>query len=323
MTPPGKKPAGPGDFRAQNTRPAAFAGASYPAQADKLQRSLTGYFTAPGSPGAPERLNGSVPLSGLIAPHIDFPRGHVGYAWAYREILRYGLADLYIILGVAHQTPPSPFVLTKKNYDTPFGPAETDKDLAHALAEKASFDLFADEFVHRTEHSIEFQAVYLKYVQKIIGGRFKILPLLCSSYDLQGADPGKRTETFLSELENILRDYPGKVCLLAGVDFAHIGPCFGDDRPAEGEFLEQTQREDRASLKQLLRQDPKGFLNSVMFDGNRRKVCGVSALYAFSKLHKGLFGRTSAELLHYGHAADPTGGEVTFASLSYRPGAGL
>ena len=64
--------------------------------------------------------------------------------------------------------------------------------------------------------------------------------------------------------------------------------------------------------------DADGFLDSVMRDGNLRKVCGVSALYAFSRIHKKLFPQAKGEVLHYGHAADPTGGEVTFASMAFR-----
>ena len=49
-----------------------------------------------------------------------------------------------------------------------------------------------------------------------------------------------------------------------------------------------------------------------------RKQFGVSALYAFSHLHKRLFPNSKGESLHYAHAADPTGGVVTFASLAFR-----
>jgi hypothetical protein len=55
-----------------------------------------------------------------------------------------------------------------------------------------------------------------------------------------------------------------------------------------------------------------------MADGNRRKLCGISALHAFSWLHKEVFPKSTGKHLHLGHAADPAGGEVTFASMSFR-----
>jgi AmmeMemoRadiSam system protein B len=307
-------------FRSSPERPAHLAGASYPEKAEQLEAALDSYFELDGSPGdAGEAGSAAIP-TGLVSPHIDFDRGKAGYAWAYREILRSGLPDLTVILGVAHQSPATPFVLTRKDYGTPFGPARTDAALAEKLEKDLPFDPRADELTHRSEHSVEFQAVYLRYCARKLGvdGESKILPVLCSSYDLDGFDPGERTHAFLDRLADLLAGYKGRVCLLAGVDFAHIGPRFGDKEPAVGEFLEKTKREDAQSLKQLLAQDPKGFLESVQFDGNRRKVCGVSALYAFSELHKRLYPKSAGETLHYSHAADPAGGEVTFASQVFR-----
>ena len=305
-------------FRAGPDRPAHLAGRGYPAEPEALRRELDSHFAAPDGPGDPPPLDGTPPLTGLVAPHIDYRRGHAGYGWAYREVLRSGLADLYVILGVAHRTPPAPFVLTEKDYATPLGAVPTDRRLAAELSKRAGFDLRSEELVHRTEHSIEFQAVHLARAAERLGGECLALPLLASSCDLTGSDPGKRTKRFLPVLAELLSGFQGTVCLLAGVDFAHIGPRFGDEQPAEGEFLERTKREDAASIERLLAQDPDAFLESVMFDDNKRKVCGVSALYAFSWLHRELFPKAKGSLLHYSHAADPAGGEVTFASAAFR-----
>lgn len=304
-------------FLKSPSRPARLAGRSYAAGANELGKTLDAFFELPGGPGK-DFESGAAPLTGLVAPHIDFERGNLGYAWAYREVLRSGLADLYVIFGVAHQAPPTPLILTRKDHETPFGPARVDGKLAAALAEGAPYDLSKDELIHRNEHSIEFQAVYLKYAQKRLGGDFKILPILCSSCDLQGEEPGERTMKTLERLRDILKDYPGKVCLLAGVDLAHIGPCFGDPEDVTPEVIEKTLRQDRKILERLLDRDPEGFLASVMADGNSRKVCGVSALHAFSWLHRELFPKSKGEILHLGHAADPGGGEVTFASMAFR-----
>ena len=80
---------------------------------------------------------------------------------------------------------------------------------------------------YRKTRDLPLIAVYLKYVAQHLGGDFKILPILASSCDLQDSDPGERTTGFLDELEGLLRDYPGKVCLLAGVDFALVAHIYG------------------------------------------------------------------------------------------------
>ncbi len=307
-------------FRSATERPAHLAGGSYPEQPDQLAGNLNDYFSLAIGPGNAGEANSAKPLTGLVSPHIDFDRGKATYAWAYREVLRSGIADLTVILGVAHQSPETPFVVTAKDYGTPFGPARTDEALAKKLCDGLSFDARADELVHRTEHSIEFQAVYLRYCAQRLGIEDgpKILPILCSSHDLEGTDPGDRTRAFIDRLSDLLASYSGSICLLAGVDFAHIGPRFGDREPAVGEFLEKTIREDKVSLKKLEAQDSEGFLESVQFDNNARKVCGVSALYAFSEIHKRLFPQAKGDTLHYDHAADPAGGEVGFAAQAFR-----
>ena len=68
------------------------------------------------------------------------------------------------IFGVAHASPPVPFILTQKHYDTPFGVVKTDLDIVRRLEAVCTWDPYAYEIVHRTEHSIEFQAVMLAYL---------------------------------------------------------------------------------------------------------------------------------------------------------------
>ena len=302
------------EYSALPVRPAAFAGKAYPEDAGELARLLDSYFEPPG-PGRGHAPAGKAP-AGLVSPHIDFTRGGPSYAWAYRELLGREPVDLYVILGVAHAGPSSPFVLSLKDYDTPFGPAETDRELARALCRESGQDLASLELAHRGEHSVEFQAVWLKYVGSRLGRPFKILPLLCSSVGpapARAADPAHET---LDALRRLLKDYPGKVCLLAGVDLAHVGPRFGDDKPV-AELLPWMVEEDRKSLEFLLRMDAAGFHGSVMEDGGRRKVCGLGALYAFAWLLCRLAPGSEGRLLRYDHAPDPSGGEVSFASLAF------
>lgn len=305
-------------YRGAPERAPFLAGRSYEADPKRLARSIAGFFSAAGAPGAEPEKDGEAPLTGLVAPHIDFQRGRTGYAWAYGEVLRSGLADLYVILGVAHSPVPVPIVLTEKDFGTPLGAAPVDRELARALAEKAPYEMTAGELAHRSEHSIEFQTVMLRYAQERLGGSFRILPLLCSSWEPDGSVPARRADEALDRLAGLLEGYPGRVCVLAGADLAHVGPRFGDAEAVTPERLEQVRREDEAGLERVLAGDARGFLDSVMSDGNSRRVCGAGALYSFSFLHRRLFPRSSGRLLHYANAADPAGGEVTFASLAFR-----
>src|SRR5207247_2596728 len=84
---------------------------------------------------------------------------------------------LFVIVGTCHVGMRHPFALTRKDYDTPLGPARADRDFVEALAARAAQDCFGSELAHRSEHSIEFQAVFLQY---LYAGRrdITVVPLL-------------------------------------------------------------------------------------------------------------------------------------------------
>ncbi|TBR23611.1 AmmeMemoRadiSam system protein B [bacterium] len=304
-------------YRKARARPAHLAGRSYAADPRELAAEMAAFFARPGAPGAAPARGSRRRPTGLVAPHIDFHRGGAGYAWAYRELLGSSLPPLCVVIGVAHRTPGTPLVLAAKDFETPLGPVPLAEDLARALEDGAPYDLRADELVHRAEHSAEFQAVWLAYARQVLGGETRMLPLLASSCDLDGSDPGARTEAVLDRLIELLEPLKSEVVLVCGADLAHIGPRFGDDRDVTPAWLAEVEARDREGLTRLAAQDAEGWLESVQRDGNARKVCGVSAAYAFSRLHRALYPAAKGELLHWGHAADPAGGEVSFASMAF------
>lgn len=300
-------------YRKEDTRKAAHAGAVYSEDRAELHKEIREHFNSKDGPGLLEPPEGGT-VRGLVAPHIDFMRGGPSYAWSYRELLGRPMADLYVLLGVAHVSPPTPFVLTDKDYQTPLGPARADAALARRLAEKVPFDPFQFEIVHRSEHSLEFQAVYLKWVAEQRKEDFKILPVLCS-----GVEEGEaNTEAFLDALRAELEAYDGTVCLLAAVDLAHIGRRFGDDFDIDDARLAAMEKADRVSIGALEKLDAGAFYRSVVRRGvNERKVCGLGALYAFARGLKDLAPSAAAKTLRYAHAPDPAGGEVSFVSMSF------
>lgn len=304
-------------YRKARARPAHLAGRSYAADPSALASEMKAFFARPGAPGA-EPAPGSLSRpTGLIAPHIDFHRGGTGYAWAYRDLLGSSMPPLCVVIGVAHRTPRTPLVLAAKAFETPLGPVPLAADLAAALEDGAPYDLRADELVHRAEHSAEFQAVWLAYASRVLGGETRMLPLLASSCDLSGADAGRRTEEVLDRLAGLLEPLKAGLTLVCGADLAHIGPRFGDARPVTPQWIAEVEARDREGLARLAEQDARGWLESVQRDGNARKVCGVSAAYAFSRVHKALWPQARGRILHWGHAPDPAGGEVSFASMVF------
>ena len=184
------------------------------------------------------------------------------------------------------------------------------------LARRAGPGLLEHELVHRREHSAEFQAVWLAWAGKKLGKSFHILPLLAAHVEAGDAGPSGATAGVLEILEELLKSYAGRVCLLSGADFAHVGPRFGDEKPA-ADLIPWMQEEDAKSLAFVCAGDAEGFHRSVAYDGNKRKVCGLGSVFSFLWLLKRLSPGARGRLLQYGHAPDPSGGEVSFASVAF------
>ena len=252
----------------------------------------------------------------LIAPHIDFHRGGSTYGWAYREILERSDADLYVVLGTCHAGMPDPFAVTLKPYDTPLGAVPVDREFYDGLARRAGQDLLASEPAHRTEHSIEFQAVMLQHV---VGRRrpFAILPVLASylheslwSGGAPDADP--RIRRFVDALRETMAASGRRVCLVAGVDLAHVGPRFGDREPNTAASLARVERDDRAMLESVVGGDARGFYAGVAADHDARRICGLSPIYTLLRLLPEAPGR----LVRYTQWPDPEGA-VTFCAVTF------
>ena len=310
-------------FRANPKRPTAFAGPSYPAEPLPLAVVLGKFFSAEKGPGKEKSAEPEKPAPlGLIAPHIDFTRGGPAYAWAYQALSERKPPDVVIALGVAHVSPDSPWTFTPKSYETPFGPMEVDDDLYQTLASRVWYEPRADEWVHKNEHSLEFQAVWLKYLWREKAPKW--VPILVSSFER--FSPSEPPST-IATIEKALKDFgevlkaeiaKGRsVMILSGIDLAHVGARFGDDVEITPELEKKIEAEDRKSLVDALALDADGFYRSVVADEHWRKICGLSALYTGLRLMKAIGAVKPGRLLTYGQAPDPAGGVVSFASAIY------
>ena len=298
------------EFSALPSRPARFVqGGSV-----EVAGQLDGYFGSDAGAGK-IGVRRDDPLSGILAPHIDFQRGGPCYTFAYKELAERSDADLFVILGVAHMSPPNPFVVTAKNYETALGPVTTDREAVAALEKRLGKRIYDHEPVHATEHSAEFQAVFLKHARP--QAPFTVLPILCSAFEQWCGTASPSTAAEVEDVLGALREAVAgrKACIVAGVDFAHVGPVFGDEVEINQELIQWMMAGDTRGLQTIAEGNAESFWNSVMSDGNKRHVCGLSATYAALRLLEGSDGRVHK----YGFAPDPAGGIVSFASMSFQP----
>ena len=324
-----------GAFLASPTRPATHAGGAYAGEPGELRAMLDGFFAPPDGPGPidgaraaePERRGqspapvgrGQSPapvVRGVIAPHIDFHRGGSAYAWAYRELAERSAADLFVIFGTCHAGMEHPFALTRKDYASPLGDVPVDRDFVDALASRARQDCFGSELAHRVEHSIELQTVFLRHLYADRRD-VSIVPVLASfaheaMHRGQRPDDDPRVPRFLEALAETMAAGRRRVALIAGADLAHVGPRFGDPEPVGAPELARIEREDVAMLESVAAGDPQAFFESVASDGDRRRICGYSPIYALLRSLGGAIGSVK----RYGQWPDPNG-VVSFASVVF------
>ncbi len=304
-------------FAALETRPPFLAGKSYPAEPEACRTFLDEQFLREGGPGEalPSTPGTGAPLKGLIVPHIDMQRGGHLYAHGYRRLYAGEPPDTVFIFGVAHQAEPTPFVLTRKHFETPLGLVETDLDFVKRLECACDGEPYEHELLHRTEHSIEFQVLMLAH---LFGSNVKIVPVLCSMFseDPSFDEPESlaSVETFLVACRECVNDRAKKVLVIAAADLAHVGRRFGDDYDIDDDVTGMVRARDQEDMEHVRRVSASDFYGSVMKDANQRKVCGINCIYSALKSLQGT--ATRGEPIHYDFAHDPNGGIVSFASVA-------
>lgn len=306
------------EFKKASFREAVFAGKSYEGDPDKLKAQLEGYFEGENGPGSLGQKKSTKGLKGVIAPHIDFQRGGSCYAFAHREIWEGNYSPCFVIFGTAHTPMKNPFCLTRKDFVTPLGTLNADKELVDAIQSRCPDDLFEDEGVQRSEHSVEFQCVFLRYLYPEPNS-LKIVPILTGSFHEaieKGISPMeiKPIRQFIDALRGAVSSLGREVCYIASADLAHMGLQFGDRDGVSEYGLRVIAQEDQEMLEYAEKMDGEGFFSSISRERDRRKICGLPAIYSMLNTLEVKEGK----LLKYGQAFTPeTQSVVTFASLAF------
>jgi hypothetical protein len=299
-------------------RPPVCAGTSYPSVGLDLELKISQILSSVNQkevkPGA----------KFIIVPHIDFNIGkisHEVYAPAYHAI-RDCDSELFVIFGTAHHISSDIFMISQKNFSTPLGTVESDKNVINDLKKELGDNLTIDESAHRYEHSIELQIVILQYLFK--NRNFKILPILVGSFNeflLRKTQPNKnnRFYNFLYALNQSIQQREIKATFIASADLAHIGRKFDDNFDAE-QVLEQLKIEDGDLIRHLERTNSEAFFDSVAHVNDKRKICGLSPIYALLESQRIIYGENAfkGQFLKYNQWNEiETRSAVSFASLAY------
>lgn len=301
--------------------------ASYGADPVFLRRSLDRLFTAPDGPGRPGPRRPDPHFCAALLPHIDYARGGLSYAWAYKELFERTPATLFLIIGTSHYSLHR-FTLTRKHFQTPLGIAPTDSAYIDRLVAHYGDGLFDDELpAHLPEHSIELEVVFLQYL--FAGTPFRIVPLVVGSFHdcitcgrepIEASDIGR----MIAALRAVERETPEPICYIISGDLAHLGPKFGDPWPVGRTLLDHSRRQDLALLHTLgggavkprcfCPPDAAAYFRIIAGESDIRRICGLPPTYlVLEAIHP-----RRGEVLHYDQYIHPHGYEsVSFASAVF------
>jgi len=224
------------------------------------------------------------PVKGLVAPHLDYPRGRPCYAAAYATIRGRNPPDRVVVLGTNHFGRSTAVVATGHDFETPLGVTKTDVEFLSRLETRCG-DLRAFELDHLREHSIELQVAWLQYL--FGAAAFRLVALLCPDpCGSTGATPfdgrGGDLRGFAHNLADEIQNSGGDSLLIAGADLSHVGAAFGDHRLLDDENLAHVRRRDEAALSCLVQRNPDGFVHMLVEDGNSTNMCSAGCLFALA-----------------------------------------
>ncbi|MFA5077840.1 MAG: AmmeMemoRadiSam system protein B [Candidatus Micrarchaeia archaeon] len=254
-------------------RTPAVAGTFYPAEKEKLERTVSEFLKKAESEYTP------VSAVGGVCPHAGYVYSGQTAAITFFSIAELKKAETIVILGPNHTGRGSLISISLRDWETPLGISKCDVELAKRIQKNSKLIDF-DENAHMFEHSIEVQ---LPFVQKI-NPNAKIVCICMMSQDYESAlDVGNALAKTLN---------PGKHIVIASSDFSHYLPA------------EEAGRKDSAARSYIEALDGEGFENALGKHG--WSVCGygpITALVEYAKA-KGI---KRAKTLRYTDSGKATG----------------
>ncbi len=255
-------------------------------------------------------------IVGLIAPHLDYPRGRPCYAAAYATLRDRPVPDRIVILGTNHFGRSTSVVTTGSSFETPLGTTRTDTSFIERLEQRCG-DLRAFELDHLREHSVELQ---LAWLQHLFGAEsFELAAFLCPdpcgpAGTAPATENGVDLRDFAQTLGTMMAEDARDTLLVAGADMSHVGANFGDDRRLNDEYLQEVRDHDETALSRLTKEGAEGWLRYMVQDGNPTHVCSVGCVFALATV----LGDASVTRLGYHQAVDlATQTCVTCAAVAY------
>jgi AmmeMemoRadiSam system protein B/AmmeMemoRadiSam system protein A len=263
---------------AEKVRPAAVAGAFYPADPQELSNMIDGML-AKATPG---------PVAGeilaAVSPHAGYPYSGPVAAWTYAALKGHKYSRVVVIAPSHYVAFNFTSVYDGDAYTTPLGAIPVDKEFAHRLV-KMSSTIQLSEKGHQVtqdapEHSVE---VELPWLQKVLG-HFELVPIV------MGDQSYESSRALGVALAKMLRNEHDTL-VLASSDLSHY------------HTYDQAETIDHKTLHALEAWDYLSM--SRNFETRVWEACGGAPIVA-AMIYAERLGANRAEVLKYANSGDVT-----------------
>lgn len=238
---------------------------------------------------------------GIVAPHLDYPRGWPNYAACYRALDAVEQPDRVVILGTNHFGLGDGVVMTELGFETPMGTVPPDRAVVEAMHKRFGKALLVDQLDHHAEHSIQLQ---LPWIQNRFGNVPVVAALVPDPLQPMVAEDGNRVdiESFVTGLRETLDELGGRTFYVSSADLSHVGPQFGEPSAVDDQRRIDVERHDRDMMGRFI-EGPNEFLEAMRWCKNPTRWCSIGNMYAALRLS----GASAVELIDYRQACDDRG----------------
>jgi MEMO1 family protein len=261
-------------------RPAANAGAFYPADPKELAGMIDSYLAKTRVP----EVNGIV--YGVVAPHAGYVYSGPVAAYSY-SLLKNKKYTRVIVISPSHVAAfQGSAVYDGKAYATPLGEIEVDQPFCKKLSEqKKSIRLSAEghetRYQGRMEHALEVQ---LPFLQRVLG-KFKLVPVVMGDQSYENCRDLGRALAQLCDDQTIM---------IASSDLSHFHG-YDEAKQLDSKVLRAIEDWDYFNLCRNLRMD-------------RWEACGGGPITAVMIAAEQL-GANTAKVIKYANSGDVPAGE--------------
>lgn len=262
----------------QKVRPAAVAGAFYPADPQELTKMIDEMLAK----AAPPPVDGEILAA--VAPHAGYPYSGPVAAWTYAALKGHRYSRVVIIAPSHYVAFDFTSVYDGDAYTTPLGQVRVDKEFARRLAKMSSTMELSDKGHQATtdapEHSVE---VELPWLQTILGN-FEVVPIV------MGDQSYESSRALGVALAKMLRN-DHDTLVLASSDLSHYHT-YDDAETIDHKTLHALEAWDYLSMS-------RNFQTRVW------EACGGAPIVA-AMIYAERRGANKAEVLRYANSGDVT-----------------